>query len=158
MANRTSYVFLSTMVFFLRLFHKAQMCRVHNVYRSCGQILPPDPWISAAPPEWPWVSWLLLWPVLSLLDPAVGWTATFWTYPFYFWMMDWTVLFGMLKAWGCYNLTCFKLLHDFISGLSGEVLGLHDAICSLVYSNKPLKPSQNSCIHTETKLPTAGLY
>ncbi|MEQ2222254.1 hypothetical protein ILYODFUR_024235 [Ilyodon furcidens] len=53
--------------------------------------------------------------------------------------------------------TCFKLLHNFISGLSAFLLGLQGAICSLMLSNKP-EASRNGWIYTEIKLHTDGLY
>ena len=52
----------------------------------------------------------------------------------------------------------FKLLHNFIPDLSGVFLGLHDVVWSLRFSNKLLRASQNSCIYTEIKLHTDGLY
>lgn len=37
-------------------------------------------------------------------------------------------------------------------------LGLHKTVCSLMFSNKSLTPSQNSCIYIEAKLHTGWLY
>ncbi|MEQ2244204.1 hypothetical protein ILYODFUR_014708 [Ilyodon furcidens] len=59
------------------------------------------------------------------------------------------------KAW---DLVMFKLLYNFHSDLSPAFFGLHCAVCSLRFTNNPLRPSQNSCIYKEIKLYTGGLF
>ncbi|MED6237062.1 hypothetical protein ATANTOWER_018321 [Ataeniobius toweri] len=55
----------------------------------------------------------------------------------------------------CSNLGIFYMFYNsvlllmFLQPLCG-VLGLHDAVCSGMFSDKPLRSSQNSCIYTET--------
>lgn len=57
------------------------------------------------------------------------------------------------KLWILFNrLTVLKPLHYFIPHLSAAFLGPHDAICSLMLSNKPLTPLQNNGIYTDIKL------
>lgn len=93
-------------------------------------------WISAAPSERPWK---LLWAVLSVLGLCLGRFAVVGNF-FYFWMMDWTVLREMFKAQDIsYNLTQLHLW------------------ASLMFSNKPVRPSQSSCVYNETKSHTGGL-
>lgn len=38
-----------------------------------------------------------------------------------------------------------------ILDLSAKFFGFRDALCLLKFSNKPLRPSQNSCIHAKMK-------
>ncbi|MED6243037.1 hypothetical protein ATANTOWER_013959 [Ataeniobius toweri] len=58
------------------------------------------------------------------------------------------------------SLSCWKtqLLQNVLPDLSAVLLGLHDAICSLMFSNKPVRPSQNIWIYTEIELHTGGIY
>ncbi|MEQ2239756.1 hypothetical protein ILYODFUR_007784 [Ilyodon furcidens] len=53
--------------------------------------------------------------------------------------------------------SCFKLHQNIITGLSAVFLNFVDAVYSLMFSKKPLKPSQNSWIYTEIRLHTGEL-
>ncbi|MED6261025.1 hypothetical protein ATANTOWER_032827 [Ataeniobius toweri] len=55
------------------------------------------------------------------------------------------------------TLPRFKLLHSFFSDLSAVFLGLHVAVCSLMFSTKTLRLSQNNWNYTEIKLHTCRL-
>lgn len=48
--SKQGFLWLSTMTFFLPLIRKGQICGVHNYRFSWGQIVPPELWVSAAPP------------------------------------------------------------------------------------------------------------
>ncbi|MED6276860.1 hypothetical protein CHARACLAT_007254 [Characodon lateralis] len=52
---------------------------------------------------------------------------------------------------------CFKPLHNYLPDLPAVFLGLHDVVSSLMFPDKPLRPSQNSCIYPESKLHSGGL-
>lgn len=53
---------------------------------------------------------------------------------------------------------CFKFLHNLFADLLGEFLWLHDAVCSLVFLNKPMRLSQKSCICNVIKSHTGKFY
>ena len=97
---------------------------------------------------------LLARPVSLDVRPFLGMFAVV-PYSFHFQVMDWVVLCKMFKAWAIFS---YPNLHNFIPDLSGVFLWLHDAVCSLMFSNKPLRLSQNSCIYTKIRLHTGGLH
>ncbi|MEQ2237005.1 hypothetical protein ILYODFUR_018608 [Ilyodon furcidens] len=47
---------------------------------------------------------------------------------------------------------CFKLLQNVFLDLSALFLGLHIAVCFLMFSNKPLRPSQSSWAYSQSRL------
>lgn len=49
-----------------------------------------------------------------------------------------------------------KLRNNLVSVWAS--LNLHDAVCSLMFSKKPLGPSQNTCIYTEIDEHTCTLF
>lgn len=72
-------------------------------------------------------------------------------------MMDWTELCVMVKSWVS-DLTS-ALNSSTSSSLTCLLLQfLNCAGCSLTFSDKHLRPSQNNCIYTEIRSVTSGLY
>lgn len=71
------------------------------------------------------------------------------------WYMAFTIFYKWISE-KCvvhlFSILYVTLLHNFIPGISGVFLGLHDAVCSRMFSNK-----QNSCINTQIKLLTGVL-
>lgn len=53
---------------------------------------------------------------------------------------------------------CFKNLHNSSLDLSALSFGLHDAVCSNIFSNNHQRPLQNSCMYNEITLHTSGHY
>lgn len=82
------------------------------------------------------------------LNFPFSWTSmSLWLYSytnsFYFYMMDWTVLYENNKAW------VIVLLQTFLPDLSTLFYNIRDAVFSLIFSNRPLRPLQNCWIYTE---------
>lgn len=50
------------------------------------------------------------------------------------------------------NITLLKCLQKCMYAVSVLFHDLHAAVCLLMFSKKPRRPSQNSCIHTKIKL------
>lgn len=98
--------------FILPFFHKDQVCRVHGFKLTCRQILWPELWISAAPPRWPWASWLLLLSSHSVtfsgepcLDRIAGVPHYF--FSFHFRMIAWPAVLEVVKA--CFSWCSYSL-------------------------------------------------
>lgn len=66
-----------------------------------------------------------------------GWPCLGVLYPFHFQMIEWTVVCEMFKAWRLYFITFsyFNHVHNSFPGLC-VFLGVHDAVCLLMFSSK----------------------
>ena len=79
-------------------------------------------------------------------------------------IMPYSIHFGLIGLSGLWDFFFFNNLILLYSSqqlypeLSGELPGLHDAVCSAMFSDKPLRPSQNRCIYTEIILHTWTLF
>ncbi|MEQ2278410.1 hypothetical protein XENORESO_017986 [Xenotaenia resolanae] len=85
-------------------------------------------------------------------SPCIGTFAVFHGLPiFRRWMEQCSLIcskLGILFP----NLILFKELHNFLPDLSAVFLGLHDAVVSLMFSNKPLRTSYKNCFPTDIRL------
>lgn len=77
------------------------------------------------------------------------WTLTSPWFYFFPTMAFFSPLFQKI-LWTFHCTPCFQLLHNFIHGLFG--VSITPAFCKLIFSNKPLIPSQNSCVSSRNKL------
>ncbi|KAK5621899.1 hypothetical protein CRENBAI_009157 [Crenichthys baileyi] len=53
-----------------------------------------------------------------------------------------------------WNLPCFKILQNYFFDLSAGFLGLHDAVCFLMFSKEPLRPETEHLLYIYNPTPT----
>lgn len=103
-------------------------------------------------------------PLITVILTLPNWTTRSWFFPavlyfFYVQMTTWQELCEIFKLGNYFIISpSYKRFQNFICGPSAVLLGLLDAVCSLMFSKKPLRLSQNSWSSTEIRLHTVDVW